>query len=118
MQKLGFTFGFTFLQHCQVVMNGKDGKEKEKYDAVGEGILSPTLVVDEKTKKEIFVVDSFFSSFAMPGKDGKELEEYDSARGILSPTLTVDEKADEEIYKEAFDHFDGNHSKTIPTSVS
>ena len=54
----------------------------------------------------------------MPGKDGKELEEYDSARGILSPTLTVDEKADEEIYKEAFDHFDGNHSKTIPTSVS
>ena len=59
-----------------------------------------------------------FSSFAMPGKDGKELEEYDSARGILSPTLTVDEKADEEVYKEAFDHFDGNHSKTIPTSVS
>ena len=97
-QKLGFIFGFTFLQHCEVVMNWKNGKENEKYDAVGGGILSPTLVVDEKTKKEIFVVDSFFSSFAMSGKDGKELEEYDSARGILSPILTVDEKADEEVF--------------------
>ena len=28
------------------------------------------------------------------------------------------EKTDEQMYKEAFDHFDGNHSKTIPTSVS
>ena len=53
----------------------------------------------------------------MAGKDGKE--EYDAVgRGVLSPTLTVDEKTDEEVYKEAFDHFDGNHSKTIPTSVS
>ena len=52
----------------------------------------------------------------MKEKDVKE--EYDVVGGILSPTLTVDEKTDEEIYKEAFDHFDGNHSKTIPTSVS
>ena len=53
----------------------------------------------------------------MTGKDGKE--EYDAVGGgVLSPTLTVDEKTDEEVYKEAFDHFDGNHSKTIPTSVS
>lgn len=29
-----------------------------------------------------------------------------------------EEKTDEEVYQEAFDHFDGNHSKTIPTSVS
>ena len=57
----------------------------------------------------------FFSS-VMTGKDGKE--EYDVVGGVLSPTLTVDEKTDEEVYKEAFDHFDGNHSKTIPTSVS
>ena len=55
----------------------------------------------------------------MSGKDGKEQEEYDAMGGdVLSPTLTVDEKTDEEVYKEAFDHFDGNHSKTIPTSVS
>ena len=52
----------------------------------------------------------------MTGKDGKK--EYDVVGGVLSPTLTVDEKTDEEVYKEAFDHFDGNHSKTIPTSVS
>ena len=45
--------------------------------------------------------------------------EHDTLVGnILSPTLTIDEKTDEEVYKEAFDHFDGNHSKTIPTSVS
>ena len=52
----------------------------------------------------------------MKEKDGKE--DYDVVGGILSPTLTVEEKTDEEVYKEAFDHFDGNHSKTIPTSVS
>ena len=98
LQKLGFTFGFTFLQHCKVVMNGKDGKEREKYDAVEEGILSPSLVVDEKTDQEVFVVDAIFSSFVMPGKELEELEEYDSVRGILSPTLTVDEKTDEEVF--------------------
>ena len=53
----------------------------------------------------------------MSGNDGKEIGEYDAV-GVLSPTLTADEKTDEEVYKEAFDHFDGNHSKTIPTSVS
>ena len=52
----------------------------------------------------------------MKEKDGKE--DYDVVGGILSPTLTLEEKTDEEVYKEAFDHFDGNHSKTIPTSVS
>ena len=52
----------------------------------------------------------------MKEKDGKE--DYDVVGGILSPTLTVEEKTEEEVYKEAFDHFDGNHSKTIPTSVS
>ena len=60
-----------------------------------------------------------FFSFVMTGKDGKEQEDYDAVGGgVLSPTLTVDVKTDEEVYKEAFDHFDGNHSKTIPTSVS
>ena len=55
----------------------------------------------------------------MSGKDGKKSEKYDLVGGdVLSPTLTVEEKTDEEVYKEAFDHFDGNHSKTIPTSVS
>ena len=49
----------------------------------------------------------------------KDKTEHGAVVGkILSPTLTVEEKTDEEIYKEAFDHFDGNHSKTIPTSVS
>ena len=52
----------------------------------------------------------------MNEKDGNK--EYDVLGSVLSPTLTVEEKTDEEIYKEAFDHFDGNHSKTIPTSVS
>jgi Ca2+-binding EF-hand superfamily protein len=28
------------------------------------------------------------------------------------------DKTNEEVYREAFDHFDGNHSKTISTSVS
>ena len=55
----------------------------------------------------------------MSGKDRKKSEKYDLVGGdVLSPTLTVEEKTDEEVYKEAFDHFDGNHSKTIPTSVS
>ena len=27
-------------------------------------------------------------------------------------------KTDEELYKEAFDHFDTNHSDTVPTDVS
>ena len=73
LQKLGFTFGFTFLQHCEVVMNEKDGKEKEKYDAVGGGILSPSLVVDEKTKKEIFVVDSIFFQLCHAWKRWKRI---------------------------------------------
>ena len=60
-----------------------------------------------------------FCSLAMSGKDRKKSEKYDLVGGdVLSPTLTVEEKTDEEVYKEAFDHFDGNHSKTIPTSVS
>ena len=51
-------------------------------------------------------------------KENDKREQDAVVGNILSPTLTVDEKTDEEIYKEAFDHFDGNHSKTIPTSVS
>ena len=51
-------------------------------------------------------------------KENDKREQDTVVGNILSPTLTVDEKTDEEIYKEAFDHFDGNHSKTIPTSVS
>ena len=51
-------------------------------------------------------------------KENDKREQDTVVGNILSPTLTVDEKTDEEVYKEAFDHFDGNHSKTIPTSVS
>ena len=51
-------------------------------------------------------------------KENDKREQDTVVGNILSPTLTIDEKTDEEVYKEAFDHFDGNHSKTIPTSVS
>ena len=65
--------------------------------------------------------DLAFSDLIMLQLSMKENDkrEHDTLVGnILSPTLTVEVKTDEEIYKEAFDHFDGNHSKTIPTSVS
>ena len=64
----------------------------------------------------LVVSDMIMLQLSMKENDKREQDAV--VANILSPTLTVDEKTDEEVYKEAFDHFDGNHSKTIPTSVS